>query len=58
MTTVLCNAGPLIALGKAYRSKILSFPEVELLLQDIAARPDIWISAKLCEQVLQTLREP
>lgn len=41
----------------AYRSKILSFPEVELLLQEIAVRPDIWISAKLCEQVLQTLRQ-
>mgnify|MGYP000952279242 CR=1 FL=1 len=50
--------GTLGVLTQAYRSKILSFPEVELLLQDIAARPDIWISAKLCEQVLQTLREP
>lgn len=50
--------GTLGVLTQAYRSKILSFPEVELLLQEIAARPDIWISAKLCEQALQTLRQP
>lgn len=50
--------GTLGVLTQAYRSKILSFPEVELLLQEIAARPDIWISIKLCEQVLQTLRQP
>lgn len=49
--------GTLGVLTQAYRSKILSFPEVELLLQEMAARPDIWISAKLCEQVLQALRE-
>ena len=49
--------GTLGVLTQAYRSKILSFPEVELLLQEIAARPDIWIGARLCEQVLQALRE-
>ena len=43
MTTVLC-------------AKFVSFPEVELLTQEIAARPDIWISARLCEQTLQALR--
>ena len=43
MTTVLC-------------AKFVSFPEVELLIQEIAARPDIWISARLCEQALQALR--
>jgi len=36
---------------------ILSFHQVELLIQEIAARPDIWIGARLCEQVLQALRE-
>lgn len=66
MTTVLCNAGPLIALGKLNRLELLAelygqvqIPRavyVELLLQEIAVRPDIWISAKLCEQVLQALR--
>jgi uncharacterized protein len=48
--------GTLGVLTQAYRSKILSFSEVELLLQEIAARPDIWIGARLCEQVLQALR--
>ena len=38
-------------------SKILSFSEVDLPLEEMAARPDIWISAKLCEQALQALRE-
>ena len=48
--------GTLGVLAQAYRAKILSFPEVELLIQEIAARPDIWISARLCEQTLQALR--
>jgi hypothetical protein len=59
MMVVVCNAGPLIALGllsQAYYSGILSLPQVELLIQDIAARPDIWIGTRLCEQVLQALR--
>lgn len=48
--------GTLGILVHAYHARLLSFPEVELLIQEIAARPDIWISAKLCEQVLQALR--
>ncbi len=48
--------GTLGILVQAYRTGLLSFPEVELLLREIAARPDIWISARLCDQVLQTLR--
>ena len=48
--------GTLGVLARAYRVRILSFPEVELLIQEIAVRPDIWISAKLCEQTLQALR--
>mgnify|MGYP000886601266 CR=1 FL=1 len=48
--------GTLGVLAQAYRAGILSFPDVELLIQEIAARPDIWIGAKLCEQVLQALR--
>ena len=49
--------GTLGVLAQAYHAGILAFPEVELLLQEIAARPDIWIGAKLCEQVLRALRE-
>ena len=48
--------GTLGVLTQAYHARILSLPEVELLLQEIAARPDIWIGARLCAQVLQTLR--
>lgn len=48
--------GTLGVLAQAYHAGILSRPEVELLLQEIAARPDIWIGAKLCEQMLQALR--
>jgi len=29
--------------------------QVELLIREIAARPDIWIGAGLCEQVLASL---
>jgi len=49
--------GTLGVLAQAYRANILSFSEIELLIQEIAARPDIWISAKLCEQTLQALRD-
>jgi predicted nucleic acid-binding protein len=48
--------GTLGVLAQAYHTKILSFAEVELLIQEIAVRPDIWISARLCEQTLQGLR--
>lgn len=49
--------GTLGVLAQAYHAGILSLSEVELLLQEIATRPDIWISAKLCGQVLLALRE-
>ena len=42
----------------AYREGLLSFGSFELLLREIAARPDIWIGARLCEQVLASLRLP
>jgi uncharacterized protein len=47
--------GTLGVLAQAYHAEILSLSEVELLIQEIAARPDIWISTKLCEQMLQAL---
>ncbi|MBN1138048.1 MAG: hypothetical protein JXM73_15780 [Anaerolineae bacterium] len=50
--------GTLGTLGLAYRQGLLSFDSFELLLREIAARPDIWIGAKLCEQVLASLRSP
>ncbi|MEW6367176.1 MAG: hypothetical protein AB1714_21305 [Acidobacteriota bacterium] len=43
---------------RAFRGRLLSFEQVAFLLQEIAARPDIWISARLCEDVLNELRRP
>ena len=48
--------GTLGTLVLAYRQDLLTFDRLELLLHEIAARPDIWIGAKLCEQVLASLR--
>ena len=45
-------------LVQAYRKDLISYTHIELLLEEIAARPDIWISAKLCEQVLEALPKP
>lgn len=48
--------GTLGVLVQAYRQQLLTLAETELLIQEIAARPDIWIGAKLCEQVLAGLK--
>lgn len=48
--------GTLGTLVQAYRQGLLSFDQTDLLIREIAARPDIWISARLCEQVLASLR--
>jgi predicted nucleic acid-binding protein len=47
--------GTIGILVQAYRQRLLSYAQIDLLLQEVAARPDIWISAKLCQQVLDTL---
>ena len=47
--------GTLGVLVRAYRGGLLSLDQVELLIREVAARPDIWIAAKLCEQVLGSL---
>ena len=49
--------GTLGVIVSAYREGLLSFERVELLLHEIAARPDIWIGARSCEQVLTSLRK-
>jgi predicted nucleic acid-binding protein len=48
--------GTLGVLVHAHRQSLLSFAEVELLIQEIAARPDIWIGERLCEPVLASLK--
>ena len=47
--------GTLGVLVASFRQQLLSFADVELLIQQIAARPDIWIGARLCEGVLKGL---
>ena len=47
--------GTLGVLIQSYRQNNLSYAESELLLQEIGTRRDIWISAKLCQQVLVAL---
>ena len=47
--------GTLGILAEAYRQRKLQRAQLELLFAEIAARPDIWISAALCHQVLSNL---
>ncbi|HEY73894.1 MAG TPA: hypothetical protein G4N99_11540 [Thermoflexia bacterium] len=49
--------GTLGIIAQARRRDLLSFDQVELMIREIAIRPDIWISDKLCEQVLASLRQ-
>ena len=51
----LRQCGTLGILVRAYRKDLLSLDQAELLIREIAARPDIWIAARLCEQVLASL---
>ena len=51
----LAAKGTLGILVEAWRAGLLSSEEIELLLLEIANRPDIWISEKLCRQVLEQL---
>jgi len=48
--------GTLGILVQACRAKILTLAQAAILIQEIAIRRDIWISGKLCEQVLSELR--
>jgi predicted nucleic acid-binding protein len=48
--------GTLGILVQAYRQRHLSMPQIELLIEEIVARPDIWISTQLCQQVLTQIR--
>ncbi|MFN2131425.1 MAG: hypothetical protein ACK2VD_12925 [Anaerolineae bacterium] len=48
--------GTLGILVHAHRQSLLTFAQVEFLIYEIAARPDIWIGKRLCEQVLASLK--
>jgi predicted nucleic acid-binding protein len=47
--------GTLGIVAQACRLGLLSLEETEVLIEEIAARPDIWISEKLCRLVLEGL---
>jgi predicted nucleic acid-binding protein len=49
--------GTLGILVQACREKILSLSLTEILIHEISIRRDIWVSGKLCEQVLNELRK-
>jgi predicted nucleic acid-binding protein len=49
--------GTVGVLVQAFREDRLSIDEIELLLLEIAARPDIWISERLCREVLTQLQQ-
>jgi predicted nucleic acid-binding protein len=49
--------GTVGVLVQAFRAGLLSIREAELLLLEIAARPDLWISEKLCQQVIEQLKQ-
>ena len=48
--------GTLGILVQASHEKILTLAQTEFLIHEISIRRDIWISGKLCEQVLSELR--
>jgi predicted nucleic acid-binding protein len=48
--------GTLGVLVQACREKVLTLAQTEILIQEVSIRRDIWISGKLCEQVLSELR--
>lgn len=48
--------GTIGVLVAAHRRGLLTIPEIELLFNEISARPDIWVSARLCARVLKSLR--
>ena len=50
--------GTLGILVAAYRLGLLTLNEIELLFLTIAARPDIWISERLCRQILSEWGRP
>ena len=50
--------GTVGVLVQAYRQGHLPFAQIDLLLEEIALRPDSWISAKLCHKVRDSLPKP
>jgi len=51
----LRTRGTLGVLAQACREQMLTVSQTEFLIREISARRDIWISTKLCDQVLSSL---
>ncbi len=49
--------GTLGVIVQAYRQAHLSLEQTEFLVEQIAERPDIWISAQLCHRMLALLHD-
>lgn len=48
--------GTLGVLVQARRADLLTLGQAELLIEELSNRPDVWISSRLCEQVLEQLQ--
>lgn len=48
--------GTLGVLVEAYRRSLLTLANFEILINELAVRPDIWISADLCARVIKSIR--
>ncbi len=53
----LHQKGTVGVLLEAFRHDSLSLQEFEFLMQDIKARPELWISERLCDQALAQARQ-
>lgn len=49
--------GSVGVVAQSYQHGILNLSQAELLLQEIATRSDIWISERLCQQVIQSIKQ-
>lgn len=47
--------GTLGVLVSAFRGSLLTYDQVEVLFTELGMRPDIWISERLCQHVLESL---
>ena len=49
--------GTIGVLIDAYRKELITFRQLEILIETIEEHPDLWISKELCEQVLKSLKK-
>lgn len=49
--------GTLGVFVSAYKSRAISFREIKYIFNEIKSRSDIWINAKLCDEILENLEK-